>query len=93
MYRVQTEDMTTDAAFDPTEVFDYLGHSFRWEPQTKPASRLSQSDRMADGAIILRLSFQIDRVYAQVVVPGTASVRTRRYRYDQTVKLLECVPA
>ena len=75
------------------EPFEHRGRSFRWEPVDKTARILSQEDRLADGAIILRLSFQIDRVYAQVFVPGTSTIRTRRYRYDQSVKTMECVPA
>ncbi len=79
-----------DDTFAP---FDYLGRTFRWEPLTKKAGQLCHQDRLADGAIILRLSFQLERVYAQVIVPGTANIRTRRYRYDQEVRLMDCVPA
>jgi hypothetical protein len=40
---------------------------------------------LADGAIILRLSFQRVYVYAKIVKDGHP--RRRRYRYDQPVKI------
>lgn len=40
---------------------------------------------LADGAVILRLSFQRVFVYASIVAGGHP--RRRRYRYDQPVKI------
>lgn len=53
---------------------------------TKKARTLTDDEILADGAIILSLSFQLDWIYATVVKRGTGKVTTRRYRYDQDVR-------
>lgn len=55
--------------------------------QTVKARTLTDDAILADGAIVLTLSFQLDWVYATVVKPATARVTVRRYRYDQDVKV------
>lgn len=58
------------------------------ETVEKVARNLDLDDRLADGAIILTLSFQISWIYAKVASmtkPGT--VTRRRYRYDQMVRV------
>ena len=52
---------------------------------TVKASNLAPFTWLADGALILRLSFQRTWVYARIVKDGHA--RTRRYRHDQDVKV------
>jgi hypothetical protein len=52
---------------------------------TIKARNLSPDHWLADGAVVLRLSFQRIWVYAEIVKAG--HVRRRRYRYDQDVKI------
>lgn len=58
--------------------------------ETIPADQIPTDGRMADGAIILRLSFQLGWVYATVAKDG--KVTRRRYRYGQPVKVQRWVP-
>ncbi|HEX5543660.1 MAG TPA: hypothetical protein VFX60_19255 [Micromonospora sp.] len=55
--------------------------------EPKKAQSLSREDVFADGAIILRLSFQLNWVYAYVVKRGTGKCTRRRFRPEQTVKV------
>lgn len=43
------------------------------------------ADILADGAIVLHLSFQLNWIYAKVVKGGRFT--TRRYRYGQQVRV------
>jgi hypothetical protein len=52
---------------------------------TIKARSLNDDMVLGDGAIILRLSFQLTYVYAKIVKDGYP--RRRRYRYDQPVKI------
>jgi hypothetical protein len=54
---------------------------------TVKARNLTSDHWLADGAIILRLSFQLDWVYAKIVKGGHVS--RRRYRYDQDIKIID----
>lgn len=52
---------------------------------TVKATALGELDILADGAIVLNTSHQLDWFYAQVVKSGR--VTRRRYRHDQLVKV------
>lgn len=55
--------------------------------QPKMAQSLSDDDVFADGAIILRLSFQLNWVYAYVMKRGSGKCTRRRFRPEQAVKV------
>jgi hypothetical protein len=58
------------------------------EMMTKRATNLSSmEDSLADGAIVLHLSIQLNWVYVKVITPN-GHFRTRRYRHDQQVKVI-----
>jgi hypothetical protein len=55
----------------------------RWVKRSIKAQNLSSDEILGDGAIVLRMSFQLNWIYAYAVKAGRP-VR-RRYRYGQDV--------
>jgi len=77
----------------PTE--DPIAERFRRdtakaEMATVKATNLEPFTWLADGALIMRLSFRKDWVYARVLKNG--HTRRRRYRPDQLVKVESAAP-
>lgn len=72
------------------EPFEHNGYRFRWEPRMVKATNLSGDEYLADGAIVLKTSVQLEWVYATVVIDG--HVRRRRYRWGRRVRCMHVVP-
>jgi len=53
--------------------------------ESRLAQHLSDLDVLADGAIVWRMSFRLNWVYAHAMKNGKFVIR--RYRYDQMVKV------
>jgi regulation of enolase protein 1 (concanavalin A-like superfamily) len=45
-------------------------------------------DRLADGSFVLHVSTQTDWTYVRILTPD-GHFRTRRYRHDQEVKVMD----
>jgi len=66
------------------------GMRYTWRRSSKKASRLNDDDQLANGALILHLSFQRNWIYAQVI--KDSQLTRRRYRHDQEVSTRELTP-
>lgn len=79
----------TWSPLDPADVERTFAERFEPVTTTVKARGLFESHELADGATILRLSFQRDWVYAHIIKDGQP--RTRRYRHDQDVRITQWV--
>ncbi len=64
--------------------------AFRWKGEHVKAGNVTDDDILADGAVILRMSFQLNWIYATCAKNGR--VTRRRWRWDQLVAIQTAIP-